>query len=1308
MKKILYLFFFSGVFLLSQTLYSQVWQREAPDTTGHYTGEYVSLAIDSHDNPHIAYYSSDFSDLCYAYFSDGKWTTEIVDSIGTAGLDCSLVLDAQGRPHISYRQQYQGYYWKLKYATKTDSGWVKVYVDTPVDSAYFVSGYYSSIAIDGAGYPAISFVRLSPDEIRIARRDGDGWHVSKVADVFAPGYTKLVMDPSGNPVVAYTFLDNTDTVYQHKFAMARFNAGDGSWSFAEVPEPVVISNYLVGFDLDSHNTAYFAYLKKDRYSNDTLRLAVYDGNTWELETVTGDAGPYSAPGLTMKTDHAGEPAVVDFYHSEELRYYTRKDGQWSYQIANNYKKHSNPRWYVSLAFDSDDHPRIAINGTLNNRLGVLFYRFWPGSARINVQEEKHDYGKVWTESYADWDYRMENTGDAPLIVEDHDYYSPWYSRYFSVVGNPFPLILLPGEEDLLILRFTPASEISCLDTLYLSTNDSSAATVRVALSGEGVSSGSTGDLKVVVKDVYISHEYQILRHDLPLQGVAIGLYRDSLKVYGPLVSDAEGMVTFRDVDTGSYELRMVSAVEIPADPPGTVITDSARISVAIRTGPGTNTAVYLFPDSLITEKYQDIYDLTHIRRGEGIFEYTFHYPSEEDVLSLLQLWGEELPPETEDALSRLILAETMVEDMFSGGYSLGNEFFNGIGELINIVYYADSWSVAMWKWALNVVEAIFTEDVQPMLKDMLIYVLKEFLKSMIMDQVTYGIHHITAELGEPGETVFNTAWQLVRDNYSSWSIGEFSYTSWEKTIKLVNRELENPVLQGVYIDLLTDGKIEKARDYSRDFQYGGTFRDAYINKNSFVAGKLHSIENTVDICQDLRTVAMLYYATESIFTILGDFIDLLPGSEFIYAIRMAMKISAYSSVLTAMGISGYSFVTLPGDLNRAVDDIYLQDGRKSGVGPGYIFPYQTGQVIPEVFTALEQNLLEQIAVYDSVLSGINDLISEGDAFAAVEKLNDLMQAEGDLQSSYLAASAPFQSVAVLAKDHKGGFQTAYDSLETVYAKAGETRMVNYLSVLFAPFDTSQAMRDSVVAGLEKTSAMNHAVKDQILTVLNTVTGMEIPAVIVPCRSAQDKFGLRTGETATLQLQVMNAGALTAHDVYVVLRCNAALQPAGSDSIFIGDLAPGARSDVFVFTVAPANTAYTTGVWEAGISSSNAKTYSAGGTFTMHDAVSGVTEQPEERPADTYAYPNPFNPSQGPVTIHYRLATASRVTIRIYDMKGNIIRMLDDLDRISGTTEHTARWDGRDASGNSVAEGMYVYTVEWGKRHRTAGRIIVIK
>jgi hypothetical protein len=67
------------------------------------------------------------------------------------------------------------------------------------------------------------------------------------------------------------------------------------------------------------------------------------------------------------------------------------------------------------------------------------------------------------------------------------------------------------------------------------------------------------------------------------------------------------------------------------------------------------------------------------------------------------------------------------------------------------------------------------------------------------------------------------------------------------------------------------------------------------------------------------------------------------------------------------------------------------------------------------------------------------------------------------------------------------------------------------------------------------------------------------------------------------------------------------------------------------------------------------------------------------------YPNPFNPS---TSIPFYLPAASIVKITVYDVSGERVRVLVDGPAPAGW--HDAVWDGKDASGATVASGVYFY------------------
>jgi len=76
-------------------------------------------------------------------------------------------------------------------------------------------------------------------------------------------------------------------------------------------------------------------------------------------------------------------------------------------------------------------------------------------------------------------------------------------------------------------------------------------------------------------------------------------------------------------------------------------------------------------------------------------------------------------------------------------------------------------------------------------------------------------------------------------------------------------------------------------------------------------------------------------------------------------------------------------------------------------------------------------------------------------------------------------------------------------------------------------------------------------------------------------------------------------------------------------------------------------------------------------------------------------PNPFNPW---TTIPFGTERDGRVTLRVYDIRGALVRTL--VDRTMPAGNHEARWDGRNEAGAGAASGIYLYELTSGGRRLT--------
>ena len=88
------------------------------------------------------------------------------------------------------------------------------------------------------------------------------------------------------------------------------------------------------------------------------------------------------------------------------------------------------------------------------------------------------------------------------------------------------------------------------------------------------------------------------------------------------------------------------------------------------------------------------------------------------------------------------------------------------------------------------------------------------------------------------------------------------------------------------------------------------------------------------------------------------------------------------------------------------------------------------------------------------------------------------------------------------------------------------------------------------------------------------------------------------------------------------------------------------------------------------------------------------------------YPNPFNPD---TWIPYQLSEGSTVTVKIYDVTGNLVRTIEVGYTPVGyylTRERAVYWDGRNEIGESVSSSVYYYTLNTDIYTQTRRMVIV--
>jgi hypothetical protein len=89
---------------------------------------------------------------------------------------------------------------------------------------------------------------------------------------------------------------------------------------------------------------------------------------------------------------------------------------------------------------------------------------------------------------------------------------------------------------------------------------------------------------------------------------------------------------------------------------------------------------------------------------------------------------------------------------------------------------------------------------------------------------------------------------------------------------------------------------------------------------------------------------------------------------------------------------------------------------------------------------------------------------------------------------------------------------------------------------------------------------------------------------------------------------------------------------------------------------------------------------------------------------TQNYPNPFNPS---TSVQFTVASGQSsvpTTLKIYNVRGQLVRTLVDEPKISGTYE--VIWDSKDDRGEAVSSGVYFYKLKAGDYTETKKMILM--
>jgi hypothetical protein len=174
------------------------WEIVAVDTAGD-VGAYTSIGVARTGWPHISYYDATTQAVKYAVRSAAGWTFEQVAEIGPLTYT-SLALDSTDAPHIAfYASSADGSSGELGYASRTVAGGWQIKVVNASGDA----GGHVSLALDAHDVPYISYYDFTNTRVLVAYHGPEGWVTQVVAVTGGESHTALTLDQAGMPLVAF-------------------------------------------------------------------------------------------------------------------------------------------------------------------------------------------------------------------------------------------------------------------------------------------------------------------------------------------------------------------------------------------------------------------------------------------------------------------------------------------------------------------------------------------------------------------------------------------------------------------------------------------------------------------------------------------------------------------------------------------------------------------------------------------------------------------------------------------------------------------------------------------------------------------------------------------------------------------------------------------------------------------------------------------------------------------------------------------------------------------------------------------------
>lgn len=333
-------------------------------------GMYNSIAIDKSGNPHVVYYqlaspTDSYPELIYAYKDSKGWHRELVDkSNAGSGFYVSMALDSSNNPSMVYGEVFGvNSTDKLKYAYRNSTGW---HVTVLTQNSYI--SYINMVLYNNQ--PRISFYNDSANnglgELQYMYKNGTKWYIENVTTKPSGGrWNSLALDSNGNPRISYYDIYAGPVQGSLRYA-ERTSAGN--WLITIVdgnmidPVNVGIWNSIA---MDSKGNPHISYNSNLGGGGGSLKYAYYNGTSWVITTISNLKSSCSKLILTK----SNSPLIVyEDVTTGNFKYAYHEGTKW---IINNIDTVDGVGQWISLTLNAKGIPYVCYS-TANSKIKYAY------------------------------------------------------------------------------------------------------------------------------------------------------------------------------------------------------------------------------------------------------------------------------------------------------------------------------------------------------------------------------------------------------------------------------------------------------------------------------------------------------------------------------------------------------------------------------------------------------------------------------------------------------------------------------------------------------------------------------------------------------------------------------------------------------------------------------------------------------------------------------------------------------------------------------------------------------------------------